>query len=120
MRPSSPRSSSTSSTTARYSRSRSRVRLPGGTDIRTWLEVHAQHAVGIGRGAAEHGAVQRHQGHREAAPAEAHSLRHFCHDADMGVGMVVPRHQQHLTVAADVHRQRSAACPEMERHRPGG
>src|SRR4051812_17196911 len=104
MRPSSPRSSSSSSTVARYSRSRLRVRPSTGTVSsrsststrrRPWASVWA--APATPRPAL--------QSARAGAAGEADPLGDAGDRADLGVLAVVTRHEQQALVAAGVDRK---------------
>ena len=76
MRSSASRSSRISSTTARYSRSSSRVLTGGGLLVRPLVGLHAQPPSGVGARGADHGAVQSVQGDGAAAAAAgARALR---------------------------------------------
>ena len=110
IRPSSPRSSRISSTTARYSRSSSRVRLGGGAHVRALVDLHAQDAVRVGVRRAGHAAVERHE-RGDAAPAERDALRHFGDDADLGVAGAAPGDEQHARIACRRRPAASPACP---------
>ena len=69
--------------------------------VGTRLDVDAQHAVGVGRGAAGHRAMQRRQRHGEPAAGQPHALGHFGDDADLRVGVV----------AASAPAARGRRCP---------
>ena len=116
IRPSSPRSSRISSTTARYSRSSSRVSVGAGALVGTRLRRRRAarrrrrrwRAPGIARWSAVSDTAR-------PRPASAHALGHFGDDADVRVGVVVPRHEQHAVVGADVDRQRDRHAREHHR-----
>ena len=59
--------------------------------------------------------MQPRQRHREAAAGQPHALGHLGDDADLRVRIVVPGHEQHAIVAADVDRQRDRHAREDHR-----
>ena len=78
----------------------------GGPLVRPGVNLHAEHAVGVGAARAGDGAVQACERDRESAPGKPHAFRDVRDDADARVGMVVPGNQQDLVVAPDIHRKR--------------
>jgi hypothetical protein len=69
--------------------------------------IDAQHAVGIGRGGAECRPMEPHQRYGEPAAGQPDALGHVSHDADLGVGVVVPGNEEDAVVGADVDGQRN-------------
>ena len=106
MRPSSPRSSRISSTTARYSRSSSRVRPSTGIVVGALLDVDAQVAERVGLGGAGDAAVQPAQRGRAAAAGQADGVRDLGDGADLGELGLVTGDEQDALLVADVDGQR--------------
>ena len=71
--------------------------------IRVRLMIDAQHAVGVGRSAAERRAMEPRQQYRKPAAGEPHALGDFGNDADLRVRLVVPGNEKDAVVGADVH-----------------
>ena len=104
-RPSSPRSSSFSSITARYSCSSSRVLTGARGDLLVLLDGDAEAAVGVGLGGAEHGAALGDQRDGGDAAGQPGDLDDVGQNADLRVLTVLGGHQQHALVVADIDRQ---------------
>ena len=107
MRSSAPRSSRISSTTARYSRSSSRVRPSTRHVVGALLDLDAQLAVGVGLGGAGDAAGDALE---RGAAARRRAGARVCDDAgdraDGRVLAVVARDEQDALLVADVDRQR--------------
>ena len=106
MRPSSPRSSRISSTTARYSVSSSRTASLGRRLVRPLVGLDEEAAAGVGLGGAGDRAVQAVQRHGGVAAGQPHPVGHLGDGADLRVLAVVLGHEQHALLVADVDRQR--------------
>ena len=102
MRPSSPRSSRISSTTARYSRSSSRVLTRGRLLVGPLVDLDAQAALRVGVGGAGDAAVQAGQADGAAAAGQADAVADLGDGADLRVLALVARHEQHALLVADV------------------
>ena len=99
------RSSRISSTIARYSVSRAlcpdrRRRLVGAL-----LDLDVEAPVGCGLGRAEQSAGLAGEGDDDPATGEAADLVDLGDRADVRVVALVPRHEQHLRLAAQIERQ---------------
>ena len=112
MRPSSPRSSRISSTTARYSRSSSRVLTPGGSSSGCSSHLDPEPALRIGVGGAGDSAVQADETDGRAAAGQAHALGDLGDRADLCVLALVPRHEQDALLVADVGGDRDVHVRE--------
>ena len=107
IRPSSPRSSRSSSTTARYSRSSVASASVDGDAVGVLFDLDAQLAGGVGLCGAGDAAVQAAQGHRSGPAGQANPLGDLGDGAHTRELAVVARNEQHaLLVVADVDRQR--------------
>ena len=107
MRPSSPRSSRISSTTARYSRASSLGVLVVGVAVVDLLHVDAQGVAIVlaGDGGAGEAAVQAEHGRDRVAAARAAALDHLGDDADAAELAVAAGEQEDALLLADVDRQ---------------
>ena len=115
MRPSSPRSSRISSTTARYSRSRSRVLPSTGSSSGCGVTSTRRSPEGSVCAAPAIAAVQAGQGHGVAAAGQAHVLGHLGHGAHGGELVALARDQQHALLVAHVDGQRHGHVGEDDR-----
>ena len=105
MRPSSPRSSRISSTTARYSRSSSRV-LDGRRGlVGALLDLDAQAAVRVGLAAPAMPRCSAESRTAADAAGQAEPLADLGDHADVGVVVAVPRDEEDAGSFADVDRQ---------------
>ena len=102
MRPSSPRSSRISSTTARYSRSSSRIPSSVGLLVGALLDLDEQPSLGVGRCGARDAAMQAVEGNSETAAREPDSIGDLGDRSDLRVPVVVLGHEQHTLFVADV------------------
>ena len=94
MRPSSPRSSRISSTTARYSRSSSRIAPAVGISSVALLDLDAQPAARVGLGRAAHAAMQAGAAPTaRAAAGQPHLVGHLGDRADLRVLALVLGHE---------------------------
>ena len=105
MRPSSPRSSRISSTTARYSVSSVADVLAGRRLVRALVGLDEETAPGVGLGCARDRAVEAVQRHGGVAAGQPHPVGHLGDGADLGVLAVVLGDEQHALLVADVDRQ---------------
>ena len=69
----------------------------GGRLVWRGLDVDAQHAVGIRRGARRARRDEARQRDGDAAAGEPHALRHLGDDADLREGVVVPGDEEHVS-----------------------
>ena len=69
------------------------------------LDLGAQAAQRVGVGGADDAAVQPGEGDGARAAGQADAVGDLGDGADRGVLVLVPRHQQHAVLVADVHRQ---------------
>ena len=102
MRPSSPRSSRISSTTARYSRSSSRMRPSTVSSSGALLDIDEQAALAVGGCRARNGAVQALEGDRASTAGEPDAVGDLGDGSDACVLVVVLGHEQHPLLVADV------------------
>ena len=102
MRPSSPRSSRISSTTARYSRSSSRIRPSARLLVGALLDVDEEPALAVAAGRARDAAVEAVQRDRATAAGQAHAIGDLGDRADLRVLALVHGHEQHALLVADV------------------
>ena len=72
--------------------------------VGTRFEVDPKHTVFVSARSAGDRAMEGHQRHGEPAAGQSHALGHFRDDPDVRVGVLLPRHQEHAIVAADVDR----------------
>ena len=106
MRPSSPRCSRISSTTARYSVASSRVCSSSGWPSRiSWTSTRSESpSAGLGA-AGDQPAVEADDGGDGTAAAADAGLDHLGEDADAAELAVAARHQEDALLLADVDRQ---------------
>ena len=106
MRPSSPRSSRISSTTARYSRLEMTGALVGRHVVLALLDLDEQPALRVGLGRAGDAAVQALDRDRDGASRQPDAVGHARDRPDGGVLPLVLGHEENTVLVADVDRQR--------------
>ena len=82
--------------------------------VGTLLRFDAEAALGIGVRRADDGAMQAADGDGGAAAGQADAVGHLGHGADLRVLRLVPRHEQHAVLVADVDRERHGHAREHD------
>jgi len=103
-----------SSTTARYSRSSSRVCTGGGFPVGALLHLGAETSHRVGVGGADDAAMQAGQCDGVGAAGQPDMIGHLGDGADLRVLLLVLRHQQDARFVADVDRQRDGHAREHD------